>query len=158
MMRRALNRRPRARPVLPALSALPLAPWLQLGTRSLEMLLASGQVIAMRLTRMAAAGPRPGTRDRKEFVRMGSEKLQAATQSALAVGALWPSIGWQLWAGAWQAWLGGLAGGARRRAGSGAPLHHAARIAHAALEPVHRAATANARRLSRGGVRRRAAG
>lgn len=129
----------------PSLPVLPLAPWLQLGTRTAEMLAASGQVIAMRVTRMAAAGASPTARDRKEFLLMGSEKVQAGAQSALAVGAQWQAMSWQLWARAWQQWLALLGGGALRAA----PLHsHLPRLAQAALAPVHRAATANARRLS----------
>lgn len=128
-----------------SLPASPLAPWLQLGTRSAEMLLASGQVIAMRVTRMAAAGANPSARDRKEFLRMGSEKVQAGAQSAWAVGAQWQAIGWELWSRAWRQWLALFGGTALR----GAPqLQHLPRLAQAALAPVHRAATANARRLS----------
>lgn len=129
----------------PSLPVLPLAPWLQLGTRTAEMLLASGQVIAMRVTRMAAAGASPTARDRKEFLRMGSEKLQAGAQSTLAVAAQWQAMGWQLWARGWQQWLA-LLGGAAARA---VPLHaQLPRLAQAALAPVHRTATANARRLA----------
>jgi hypothetical protein len=141
------------RKATPPLPILPLTPWLQLGTRTAEMLLASGQVIAMRVSRMAAAGASPTARDRKEFLRMGSEKVQAGAQSALAVGAQWQAIGWQLWARGWQQWMT-LLGGAAVRA---APLHsHLPRLAQAALAPVHRAATANARRLS--GVARERSG
>lgn len=140
-----MPRKPRS-----SLPPFPLAAWLQLGTRTAEMLLASGQVIGMRVARMAAAGTSPSARDRKEFLRMGSEKVQAGAQSALAVGAQWQAMGWQLWSQAWRQWLALLGGTALRATPQ---LHHLPRLAQAALAPVHRAATANARRLS--GARRR---
>ena len=69
----------------------------------------------------ARAGHNPSVRDRKEFALMGTEKMQAAAQS---------------WTGMFAAL---------------APLQAQwARIALAGLAPVHRTATANARRLHRG--------
>jgi hypothetical protein len=91
-----------------------------------EMLLASGQVIGMRVNRMSRAGARPSARDRREFTRMGSEKLEAATQSGWAMAA-------QIQSAWWHSWL---------------------KLMLAGLAPVHRTATANARRLGRGEVRR----
>lgn len=97
--------------------------WMQWAAQSMEMWLAAGQVIGHRTHRMASAGHRPSARDRKEFLLMGTEKIDAATQS----------------------WLGMLT--------ALAPLQAEwARLALAGLAPVHRAATANARRL--GGTRR----
>jgi hypothetical protein len=99
----------------------PLALWWQLGLKTWEMLTASGQVIGHRVTRMAVAGPKPSARDRREFTRMGSEKLQAAGQSGWAMAAQMQTAWWRSWM---QLMLAGLA-------------------------PVHRTATANARRLGR---------
>jgi hypothetical protein len=99
----------------------PATLWFDFALRSWEMFSASGQVIAARTARMARAGTSPGARDRREFSRMGSEKAQAATQSAFAMAMSLQ----QAW---WQAWLQMLAAG---------------------LAPVHRTATANARRLTR---------
>lgn len=103
------------------LPVLPWVAWFQLGLKTWEMLLAASQVIPIRLTRMAAAGPTPGARDRREFTRMGTEKAQAAAQSGLAAAQHLQSAWLQMWTGA----------------------------AAAALAPVHRTATANARRLTR---------
>lgn len=123
----------RRRAVVPLVPVAPLALWWQLGLKSLEMLTASGQVIGMRVGRMARAGPTPSARDRKEFSLMVSEKARAATQSGWAAAAQLQSGWWQLWMRLWQQWLG---------------------VSHAALLPVHRAATANARRLGRIETRR----
>ncbi|WP_298933390.1 hypothetical protein [uncultured Ramlibacter sp.] len=110
--------------------------WADLALKSSEMLLASGQVIGTRVHRMARAGAQPSARDRKEFVRMGSEKLQAAGESAWAVAARMQSAQFQSAPrgfGAWGAW---------------------ASLGQAALAPYHGASTANARRLARPATRR----
>jgi hypothetical protein len=65
----------------------PFLAWSQLAWKIGEMSLASADVIAYRTTRMAAAGPLPGARDREEFTRMGREKLEAATESGRAIAA-----------------------------------------------------------------------
>lgn len=98
-----------------------LKSWTDLALRSMEMFTASGQVIAARTGRMARAGTSPNARDRREFTRMGTEKVQAASQSAWAMAMSMQ----QAW---FQAWLQMLTAG---------------------LAPVHRTATANARRLTR---------
>jgi hypothetical protein len=103
-----------------AMPMLPWAAWFQLGLKTWEMLLAAGQVIPIRLSRMALAGPTPSARDRREFTLMGAEKAQAAAQSGLAAATHLQRAWLQMWTGA----------------------------ATAALAPVHRTATANARRLS----------
>jgi hypothetical protein len=104
----------------------PFTLWWQLGLKTFEMLLASGQVIGMRVGRMATAGPNPSTRDRKEFTRMGAEKLEAAARSGLGMAVHMQKTWWDMWA----------------------------RLALAGLQPVHRTATANARRLGRVEARR----
>lgn len=122
--------------------AEPLALWWQLGLQTWEMLLASSQVIGIRVGRMAAAGARPGPVDRKEFRRMVTEKMVAAGQSGWGMAAQLQSSWLQLWARGWEQWLRGEAASAPRWE------THAAQLAHAALRPVHRAATDNARRLA----------
>jgi hypothetical protein len=121
----------------------PLTLWWQLGLQTCEMLMASGQVIGIRVGRMAAAGARPSARDQKEFTRMVTEKMAAAGQSAWGMGAQVQTTWLQLWARSWEQWLRGEAAAGPHWS------THGARIAHAALLPVHRAATANARRLGR---------
>jgi hypothetical protein len=164
---------PASRPLSPALAARahPLVLWTEVALTSAEMLWSSAVVIATRLDRMLRAGPNPSARDRREFTLMGTEKLKAATQSAVAVGThlqrtqLALALGsvpvlWQPW---WQA--PALAWGLAAPAAFGAPAHRphtdaVADLAHltrAALKPIHAAATANARRLARvrTGARRR---
>jgi hypothetical protein len=95
--------------------------WWQLGLRTWEMLLASSHVIGVRTARMAQAGTSPNARDRREFTRMGTEKVQAAQRSALAMAT-------QMQGAMWGSWLKTLQAG---------------------LAPIHSAATANSRRLAR---------
>ncbi|MBA2960574.1 MULTISPECIES: polyhydroxyalkanoate granule-associated phasin [Ramlibacter] len=131
-------------------TANPFLQWIQLALRTGEMLWASGQVIPIRLGRMAAAGHQPSARDRKEFARMAPEKLQAGTESLLAVGLKlqamqlqWLAQAWRPWftSAGWQPW--------------GAPAtwqrtsSDLARLGSAALAPVHAASRANAKRLTR---------
>ena len=49
--------------------------------QAVEMAFAVPQVIMRRLTRMALAGSKPSARDRKEFQRMGAEKIAAFVES-----------------------------------------------------------------------------
>jgi hypothetical protein len=150
----------------------PFMLWADLGLRTTEMLLASGQVIGTRVGRMARAGAHPSARDTKEFTLMGTEKVKAAAQSGLAVAAQLQSANYQLMARGWQQWLASL--GAMSALGSSRSFSEAvsrqqrlvhslarsghthsrlsgdtARLLSAALAPVHGAATANARRLAR---------
>lgn len=150
----------------------PFLLWTDLALKTGEMLASSGQVIHTRVGRMARAGANPSARDRREFTRMGSEKLKAATQSGLAVATRLQSANLQLAARAWQHWFASLNAlslllGSRsmgelmlrqnRWLQTLGPSAHAgarlagdmARLAGAALQPVHSASTANARRLAR---------
>lgn len=117
------------------------SPARSLSAKLAEVGVAAPQVIAHRLTRMALAGPTPSARDRKEFTGMVAEKQMAFAQ----------------------AWLGMLAEGMRFQQQLAlslftlsTPQQHsarirkaAARIADAGIAPVHRKATANARRLAK---------
>lgn len=103
---------------------------------------------------------------------MGSEKVRAATESGLAMAARMQSMNGNLWLRAWQQWFGAATAmmslassktmgqaverqaavyrSMTRSAGTASQLSNAtARLAHSGLSPVHRAATANARRLRR---------
>jgi len=107
----------------------------RLSRQATELALAVPQVVTHRLTRMALAGPTLSARDRKEFHGMGQEKLVAFWQS-------WFGMGWAV-AQMWQkAWLAGLQG-------ARVPSMDANRIWSQGLAPVHRKATANAKRLAR---------
>ena len=90
------------------------------------------QVIAMRTARMMAAGASPSARDRREFHRMGTEKVFAAWEAMNAM-SLYAMQQW--WTAAWLTpWS--LASTTTRMFDKG-------------LAPVHRRASANARRLRR---------
>ena len=153
--------------------ANPYLLWGTLGAKAMQMSVAAAQVIAIRTTRMAAAGLNPSAADRREMTLMGAEKVDAFSRAgqALATGSATLLAGM-----AGQAFKTGLDvfGGATRLAASrtlpqtmarqrqladallrGAPAarHGAAsdataRLAHRALDPVHRKATANAKRLT----------
>jgi hypothetical protein len=150
-----------------------LWPWLRLANSYAEMAAAATEVIGRRTYRMASSGPNPSARDRREFARMGQEKVDAAAQSAVAVGSeLWRMN--QHWAT--QAWVAmltastdmlSLAGSrtsaqalARQRklartllraAPTASRLSSAtASLTGTALKPVHSRATRNAIRLRRG--------
>jgi len=98
------------------------------------------QVIAMRTARMLAAGVNPSARDRREFERMGTEKAQAFWESMSAMGLEMAKAQqryalsamrhwWAPWFAPWSA------------------ATSATRILEKGLGPVHRRASANARRL-----------
>jgi hypothetical protein len=160
-------------PAAAAPFANPFLLWGTLGLKAMQMSTAAAQVIAIRGTRMAAAGLHPGAADRRENTRMVTEKVDAFTRAgqALATGAA------PLLAGmAAQSWQSGLAlfEASTRLAASrtlpqtlerqrrlaetllrGAPAAQhaatasaAARLAHRTLAPVHRKATANQARLT----------
>ena len=94
--------------------------------KAAELSLIAPQVIALRALRM---------NDRGEMHRMGAEKVLAFWESMNAMSL----AGMDFW---WRAWLNPWSMGAS-----------ATKILEKGLEPVHRRASANARRLSR--VRRR---
>lgn len=96
----------------------------------------------MRTARMIAAGANPDARDRREFQRMGTEKVfafwesmnvmglemaKAQQQYALAAMRHW----WSPWASPWSV------------------AASTARVLEKGMGPVHKRASANARRLRR---------
>ena len=103
-----------------------------------RMAVAVPQVVAHRLTRLALAGAAPNARDRREFTRMGAEKVAAFQQS-------WWNMGVAALAAQQRAALAMLSGNPARvaRALASASTDVAAR----GLAPVSRRATANAKRL-----------
>jgi hypothetical protein len=107
----------------------------RLARQASELAVAVPQVVAHRLTRLALAGPQPNARDRREFHVMGQEKVHAFWQS-------WFAMGWALLEASQLAWVA-LLQGAR------VPMLDTHRILSHGLAPVHRRATANARRLAR---------
>jgi hypothetical protein len=63
----------------------PVLAWTDLAWKMTEMSVASASVIHHRTNRMATAGRVPSGRDRKEFARMGSEKVAAGMHVAVAL-------------------------------------------------------------------------
>lgn len=106
----------------------------RLAAQAVELSLAAPQVVAQRVARMARGGAAPSTADRREFARMGSEKVAAFWQSWFAMGMVAWQQSWRLWSGA---------------AGFGRLPDAAGRVLVAGLAPVHGRAVANARRLRR---------
>ena len=105
-----------------------------------ELSLAAPQVVAMRTARMLAAGLNPSARDRREFERMGTEKMLAFWESMNAMGlemvkaqqryALSAMLQW------WSPWVTPWSAATS-----------AAKILEKGLGPVQKRASANARRL-----------
>jgi hypothetical protein len=154
----------------------PFMLWADLAMKTTEMLVSSGQVIGSRVDQIARAGANPSPRDMREIVLMGSEKVKAASESGIAVATRLQSANFQLMARAWQQWFATL--GAFSALGNSRSFGEAlarqnrlfnaltrsnrtqsqlsgdtARLMSAALKPVHRASTANAKRLARARVR-----
>jgi hypothetical protein len=155
-----------------ALMSNPLVLWSSFAMKSCEMYMAAAQVIPIRVARMAAAGTNPSASDRREMKLMGAEKVEAFSQAgtALAMG-MTPAM-MNLGSQVLRAWMGLLAAGSRLATSRTLPqtlrhhralttalarhtpvtqrgAHAAAKLAHAALAPVHATATANAKRLGR---------
>jgi len=148
----------------------PLAVWMQLGTRTHEMLLASVAVIGHRTARMVGAAPVPSADDQREFVLMGQEKIEAASAAAQAMAvnliAGHPELGIHAFSQMMTGVNDWISLGASRTTDelierqakliqtmTQAALSttqltvSAARVAEAGLSPIHARATANARRL-----------
>jgi hypothetical protein len=100
-----------------------------------ELAIAVPQVMAHRLTRMALAGPVLSALDRREFNGMAQEKVHAFWQS-------WLAMGWAMVQASQQAWLAALQG-------AQVPMIDTQAILAKGIAPLHRKATANARRLAR---------
>lgn len=113
---------------------------------STELALAVPQVMTHRLLRMAAAGDKPSLRDRREFDRMITEKAAAFGHSWADMAVKSLEVNQKLALSFMRSWLTHSPAGA----------HHAMQLQRAALNvlaagmaPVHKRATANARRLNR---------
>jgi hypothetical protein len=120
-----------------------------LAAQSIELGLAVPQVVAHRLARMAAAGASPSARDRKEFQRMGTEKMVALNEAwnAMAFEAFRANqqLALSFMQSFWFPW-------ARPRSVKSASRqlsNAAAGILGKGVAPVRRRAVANARRLGR---------
>ena len=108
--------------------------------KAAELSLAAPQVVAMRSARMLAAGVNPSARDRREFERMGTEKVLAFWESMNVMGlemakaqqryALFALRQWcSPWLSPWSV------------------AASATKVLEKGLGPVHKRVSANARRL-----------
>jgi predicted RNA-binding Zn ribbon-like protein len=117
----------------------------RLATQAIELGIATPEVIAHRVMRMALAGSSPSTVDRQEFLRMTAEKVAAFHESWINMSlAAWrANLQFFLSGPAWSAvWL---RGGPRLR---NTKMQHAAlEIVSSGLAPIHRRAVRNAKRL-----------
>jgi len=116
-----------------------------------EIALASPQVVAHRMVRMATAGAQPTARDQKEFHLMGAEKVAAFTESWNAMGLQMlraqQEMAMSLARACWAPWMGGTLPSMARAAQQmqGATLG----VLNQGLTPIRRRAVANAKRLAR---------
>ena len=118
--------------------------------QAVELAMAVPQVVAHRTLRMALAGVTPSARDQRELWLMGYEKVLAFNQSWWAMFAEAVRINQQMALSvaqaSWFPWLRPLPS----PRSSAAQWHRAAMdVATKGVAPIHRTATANARRFSR---------
>jgi hypothetical protein len=129
----------------------------KLAQQAFGLSVAVPQVVAHRVSRMAAASPTPSARDRREFTQMGAEKVAAFYESWAAMGQATlraqQSMLQSMWRGAALMPLG-LARPSSLLPTPAALTAHAMRIASQGLAPVHKRATGNAKRLGRVKTRR----
>lgn len=118
-----------------------------------ELGVASSQVVAHRVARMAMASPVLSARDRKEFSGMVHEKQLAFAQSWMAMWA----EGVRAQQTLFNQWLQGvmsMASPMSQSWGHVLGLQHAMqRIGDSGLAPIHRKAMSNSRRLARTSLR-----
>jgi hypothetical protein len=120
-----------------------------IATKTAGLAFAAPQVVAHRLARMATSGPTLSARDRKEFQLMGTEKVAAFMESWNAMALQSIRANQALAAGFfrcfWSPWA--IVNPSARTA---AQLQNAVLgVLSKGIAPVHRKATANARRLAR---------
>lgn len=125
-----------------------------LSVKTAELAVAAPQVIAHRMARLAASGLSPSERDRKEFRRMSTEKMDAFIESwnemAMQAFRANQALGVSVLRSFWRPWFG------RKlsvRTTSSRFHHGALDVLGKGLGPIHRRAVANAKRLA-GGKRR----
>jgi hypothetical protein len=121
-----------------------------LAAQAAELAVAVPQVVAHRVTRMAIAGVSPSARDRKEFQRMGAEKVAAFSESwnAMALQAL--RANQQFAISFMQSLMFPWATPKSSVKSASRQVSNAALgIVSKGMAPVHRRAVANAKRLGR---------
>lgn len=121
-----------------------------LAVQAAELAIAVPQVIAHRFVRMALSGTEPTKRDRKEFERMGTEKMAAFTESwnAMALQA-WRAYQ-QITLAAFQSFWGPIFGLKKPTISVSNQLNNAVTgILGKGMAPFHRRAVANSKRLNK---------
>jgi hypothetical protein len=122
----------------------------QLAVQAAELAVAVPQIIAHRVTRMAIAGTSPSARDRKEFYRMGAEKIMAFNEcwNAMALQAFRANqqLALSFMQSLWFPWASPQTS---LRTASKQLGNAALGVAGKGMAPVHRRAVANAKRLGR---------
>ena len=123
---------------------------MQLAAQAAELAVAVPQVITHRVTRMAIAGPSPSARDRKEFHRMGTEKVTAFNEvwNAMTLHAFRANqqLALSFMQSLWFPWASPKTS---FRKASKQLSNAALGIAGKSMAPAHRRAVANAKRLGR---------
>ncbi len=132
---------------------------LRIANQTTELMFAAPQVVAHRLGRMRMAGAGTRVRDQRELQRMGVEKIAAFGESWNQMALQMLKANQQMaqtWLSAWWFPFQMFSGATARRTFSRAAAQmqgSALRVISGGLGPVHRRATANARRLGRVKVR-----
>jgi hypothetical protein len=124
----------------------------RLYTKCTELAFAVPQVISHRLLRLAASGHKPSARDRREFDRMITEKAEAMGEAwgKMTVKAF--QANQELALSLMKSWMRGSPAVVRQ---SSIVRRAASECLSAGIAPVHRRATANARRLAKIKTRKR---
>jgi len=119
--------------------------------QAIELAAAVPAVVAHRMSRLALAGPSPSARDRKEFQKMGAEKVAAFYQSwnAMFAEVVRANLRFCFSPLFWSPWGLGTSGGRRTRHLESTALA----VLTKGMTPIHRRAVANAKRLGRANVR-----
>ena len=121
-----------------------------LAVKAAELAFAVPQVVAHRVTRMALSGRTPSARDRKEFELMVAEKNAAFVESWNAMAVQTVLANQALAASFFKSFFTTARGKKPSAARSAAQFQRAAlAVVGSGLAPVHRKATANAKRLAR---------
>jgi hypothetical protein len=121
-----------------------------LGRKTMETAIAAPQVVAHRMTRMVTTGVNPSRRDQKEFAGMVAEKQQAFAQSCVAMASETLRLQQQILSSLWAVGFGPWSNKHAASLSAAQGMQSAAvSIAEKGLEPVHRKAVSNARRLNK---------
>lgn len=123
-----------------------------LSQQAIELTIATSQVIAQRMSQMALAGPNPSAKDQKEFKQMSDEKVTAFYQSWSAIWAQMFKSQFAIAQSITSSISETMLGGRPLDASStfNALTQETNKIISAGIDPVHRTAVSNARRLSQG--------